>query len=54
MDDRIRLINWGQRWVLLGDMVACTACMGHQTIENAHEPFRHLPDCDRNPDCSFP
>jgi hypothetical protein len=54
MDDRTRLVNWGRHWILIGDMVACTAYMAHQTIEHAHTPFQHLTNCGRNPDCAFP
>lgn len=40
-----RLTGWSGRWSLMGDFVICTQCLTAQAIEQAHEPFEHLPDC---------
>ncbi|KFE43847.1 hypothetical protein [Pseudomonas syringae] len=40
-----RQIGWSGRWCLMGDFVVCTQCLAAQAIDQAHEPFVHVPDC---------
>lgn len=40
-----RLIGWFGRWSLMGDFAICTQCVTAQGIDQADQPFEHLPDC---------
>jgi hypothetical protein len=40
-----RQTGWTGRWCLMGDVVLCSQCLAAQAIEQAHEPFEHMPGC---------
>ena len=44
-----RQLGWAGRWCLMGDFVVCTQCMAAQAIDQAQQPFPHLPDCVARP-----
>ncbi|WJN48600.1 hypothetical protein [Pseudomonas asiatica] len=37
--------DWMRRWNPVGEVIVCWGCSGYQTLEDAHTPFQHRPDC---------
>lgn len=40
-----QLIQWNSRWMIMGDFVACKACLLPQQVNDADLPFDHDGAC---------
>ncbi|MDB6142955.1 MAG: Uncharacterized protein JWP80_1999 [Pseudomonas sp.] len=54
MDINQQLIRWNARYMMLGDFIACKACLLPQQVNDADLPFDHEDGCKHAVGAQFP
>jgi|GEM_PF-5485292 len=50
-----QVICWSRKWVIMGEFVACSECLGFQSVEHSGQPFLHMVECSlRAGESSYP
>jgi hypothetical protein len=52
MDINNDLVFWSARWMIMGDLMVCRACLESQPVDAASEPFAHTWNCSAASDIS--